>query len=116
MILRWLAGLLRHRAGRLAAVTTGVMTAVALVAAIGAFLVSSKATMTDRAVARVAVDWQGQVAPGAGAAQVAATVAGQAGSRRTDVVTFASVPTLAATTAAPGAPATTQTTGAAQVL
>jgi putative ABC transport system permease protein len=47
---------------------------------------------------------------------VAAIVADQAGSRRTDVVTFAAVPALAATTAAPGAPTTTQTTGAAQVL
>jgi putative ABC transport system permease protein len=119
MIFRWLSGLLRHRAGRLVAVTLGVVTAVALVAAIGAFLVTSKATMTDRAVARVAVDWQVQVAAGADAAQVAAAVAGQPGTRLADVVGFASVPGLTATTTAPGAQggsATTQTTGAAQVL
>ncbi|TFV91085.1 FtsX-like permease family protein [Blastococcus sp. CT_GayMR16] len=116
MIIRWLSGLLRHRAGRMAAVATGVVTAVALLAAIGAFLVSSKATMTDRAIARVAVDWQVQVAAGADPAQVASTVAAQPGTRVTDVVGFASLPGLAATTAAPGAPATTQTTGAAQVL
>jgi putative ABC transport system permease protein len=116
MITSWLSGLVRHRAGRLAAVATGVVTAVALLAAIGAFLVSSRATMTDRAVARVAVDWQVQVAAGADPAQVAAVVADSPGTRITDVVGFASVPQLAATTPVPGGGSTTQTTGAAQVL
>lgn len=116
MITSWISGLLRRRSGRLAAVAIGVVTAVALLASIGAFLVSSKATMTDRAIARVAVDWQVQVAAGADPTQVAATVAATPGTRVTDVVGFASVPGLTATTATGGAPATTQTTGAAKVL
>jgi putative ABC transport system permease protein len=116
VIATWLSGLVRHRAGRLAAVATGVLTAVALLAAVGAFLLSSRATMTERAVARVAVDWQGQVATGVDPAHVAAVVAGQPGTRVTDVVGFAAVPHLVATTAVDGGGSTVQTTGAAQVL
>jgi putative ABC transport system permease protein len=112
----WLAGLVRHRAGRLVAVTTGVVTAVALLAAIGAFLVSSKATMTDRAISRVAVDWQVQVAAGADPAQVADALAGRPGTRTTDVVGFARVPQLSASTPTPGGGTSLQTTGAGQVL
>src|SRR4051794_20880509 len=100
----------------MAAVATGVLTAVALLAAIGAFLAASRATMTDRAVARVAVDWQVQVAAGADPAQVAALVSGQPGTRTTDIVGFAAVPQLAATTAVPGGGSTVQTTGVAEVL
>jgi putative ABC transport system permease protein len=116
VIATWLSGLVRHRAGRMAAVATGVLTAVALLAAIGAFLAASRATMTDRAVARVAVDWQVQVAAGADPAQVAALVSGQPGTRTTDIVGFAAVPQLAATTAVPGGGSTVQTTGVAEVL
>jgi putative ABC transport system permease protein len=116
MIGTWMAGLVRHRAGRLVAVTVGVVTAVALLAAIGSFLAASKATMTDRAVSRVAVDWQVQVAAGADPAQVGAIVAAQPGTQVTDLVGFASVPQLAATTASQAGGSTAQTTGAAKVL
>jgi putative ABC transport system permease protein len=116
VIVGWLSGLVRHRAGRLAAVTAGVGTAVALLAAIGAFLVSSKATMTDRAIARVAVDWQVQVAAGADPAQVDGVLAARPGTRTTDVVGFARVPQLSAVTPAPGGGTSLQTTGAGQVL
>jgi putative ABC transport system permease protein len=112
----WVSGLVRHRAGRLLAVTTGVVTAVALLAAIGSFLAASKATMTERAIARVAVDWQVQVAPGADPAQVESGVAAQSGTAATDVVGFAAVPGLSASTTAPGGGTTVQTTGAARVL
>ncbi|GAA1560509.1 hypothetical protein GCM10009804_16610 [Kribbella hippodromi] len=60
----WFAGLVRHRAGRLIATAAGIGLSVALIAAIGAFLTASKATMTSRAVATVAVDWQVEVQPG----------------------------------------------------
>jgi len=116
VILVWLSGLVRRRAGRLAAVTVGVGTAVALLAAIGTFLSASKASMTERALARVAVDWQVQVAAGADPAQVAGALAAHPGTATTDVVGFASVPGLSATTPAPGGGTTVQTTGAAQVL
>ena len=72
--------------------------------------------MTERAVARVAVDWQIQVAPGADPARVSGTLAGLRGIRAADVVGFASVPELSATTPAAGGGTTVQTTGAAQVL
>ncbi|MGW1807381.1 FtsX-like permease family protein [Streptomyces sp. NPDC002078] len=65
MITAWAAGLARHRTGRLLAAVAGIALAVALVAALGSFLTASKATMTQRAVRSVAVDWQVQVQPGA---------------------------------------------------
>jgi putative ABC transport system permease protein len=112
----WLAGLVRRRAGRLAAVAVGVATAVALLASVGSFLATSRATMTQRAMARVAVDWQVAVAAAADPAQVAGAITHRAGSRAADVVGFASVPALSATTPAAGGGSTVQTTGAAQVL
>jgi putative ABC transport system permease protein len=116
VIASWVGGLVRRRTGRLAAVSTGVLTAVALLAAIGAFLASSRATMTDRAVARVAVDWQVQVAAGADPDQVAGLVDAQPGTTVTDRVDFASVPALSATTAGADGATSLQTTGAARVL
>ncbi|MFI1760938.1 FtsX-like permease family protein [Streptomyces sp. NPDC020800] len=65
MITVWARGLARHRTGRLLAALTGIALAVALVAALGSFLTSSKATMTQRALRSVAIDWQVQVQPGA---------------------------------------------------
>ncbi|MFF0009953.1 FtsX-like permease family protein [Streptomyces sp. NPDC005374] len=65
MITAWAGGLTRHRTGRLLAALAGIALAVALVAALGSFLTASKATMTQRALRSVAVDWQVQVQPGA---------------------------------------------------
>ncbi|MGX4691556.1 FtsX-like permease family protein [Streptomyces sp. JNUCC 63] len=65
MIIAWARGLTRHRTGRLVAALAGIALAVALIAALGSFLTASKATMTQRAVRSVAVDWQVQVQPGA---------------------------------------------------
>src|SRR5439155_4143444 len=65
VITAWACGLTRHRAGRLLAALAGIALAVALIAALGSFLTASKATMTQRAVRSVAVDWQVQVQPGA---------------------------------------------------
>jgi putative ABC transport system permease protein len=63
MTLRWLAGLIAHRRGRLVAAAAGVAVAVALIASIGTFLAGSTASMTDRALARVPLDWQVQATP-----------------------------------------------------
>ncbi|MGZ0147742.1 FtsX-like permease family protein [Kribbella sp. WER1] len=79
----WLRGLVRHRAWRLLATAAGVGLSVALIAAIGAFLTASKATMTQRAIATVAVDWQVEVQPGGDPAAVLAAV------RRTPGITTA---------------------------
>ena len=58
MITLWMRGLLRRRFGRLLAAATGIAVAVALLASLGAFLSHSRATMTDRAVRGVGIDWQ----------------------------------------------------------
>ena len=71
----WLRGLVAHRRGRLVATSAGVAVAVALLASLRAFLSASKATMTRRAIADVAVDWQVEAQPGADAAAVVDTVA-----------------------------------------
>ncbi|MGW7421747.1 FtsX-like permease family protein [Streptomyces sp. NPDC054813] len=89
MIITWASGLARHRTGRLLAALTGIALAVALVAALGSFLTASKATMTQRAVRSVAVDWQVQVQPGADPHTVLSLVTGTPGTRTALPVGFA---------------------------
>lgn len=78
MIGIWLTGLLRRRAGRITAVAIGIALTVALLASLGAFLATSQATMTSRAVRSVSVDWQVEVAPGSDPAKVQSRVAADA--------------------------------------
>ncbi|HEV7707647.1 MAG TPA: FtsX-like permease family protein [Asanoa sp.] len=111
MIAIWLFGLLRRRAWRLAGTASGIAAAVALVGCLGVFLAASQATMTARATARVAVDWQVEVAPGADPATVAAAVAADPGTRAALPVGFAHLPGLST-----DAGGTRRTTGAAVVL
>lgn len=111
MTATWLRGLIRHRGGRLVALSTGVAMAVALVAALGAFLSSAQATMTARATTAVATDWQVEVQPGADPATELAAITHDPGVKTALPVTFAHVPGLSSTTAG-----TTQTTGAAVVV
>jgi len=66
----WIAGLVRRRGGRLIATAAGVALAVALIASLGTFLTASQATMTQRALRSVAVDWQVEVHHGADATNV----------------------------------------------
>ncbi|MGW7244206.1 ABC transporter permease [Streptomyces sp. NPDC054804] len=89
MIAAWARGLARHRTGRLLAALTGIALAVALVAALGSFLTASKATMTQRAVRSVAVDWQVQVQPGADPNSVLSLVGRAPGTRAALPVGFA---------------------------
>jgi putative ABC transport system permease protein len=70
MTLRWLVGIVARRRGRVLAAAAGVAVTVALIASIGAFLAGSTASMTDRALARVPLDWQVQASPGASFARV----------------------------------------------
>jgi len=67
----WLKGLLAYRSGRLLGAIIGVALTVALLAAIGVFIASSSASMTQRAAADVPVDWQVQLSPGSDANAVA---------------------------------------------
>ena len=107
----WVAGLVRHRGGRLALTATGVALAVALIASLGAFLSASKATMTARATRSVAVDWQVQVQPGADPAAVMDAVRGTSGIADARRVDYAPVAGFQATTGG-----STQQTGAGVLL
>ncbi|AGS67105.1 FtsX-like permease family protein [Streptomyces collinus] len=89
MITAWARGLTRHRAGRLLAALAGIALAVALIAALGSFLTASKATMTQRAVRSVAVDWQVQVQPGADTNPVLSLIRKSPGTRAALPVGFA---------------------------
>ena len=109
--LNWLRGLVAHRPTRIAATALGVAVGVALIAAIGTFLSSTNSKMTQRAIARVAIDWQVEAQPGAKASDLLSKVSAFPGVKRALPVRFASAPSLTATTQG-----TTQTTGAARVL
>lgn len=109
--LMWLRNLLARRRGRLAAAAAGVAIAVALLASIGSFLSTSKATMTRRAIADVAVDWQVETQPGADAPTVTAAVRSYPGVQAALPVGVAVTSGLDATTGG-----TTQTTGPGVVL
>jgi len=111
MTITWLGGLLRRRTGRLLATAVGISLAVALIAALGTFLTTSKATMTARAVRSVAVDWQVQVQPGASPTAVQGAVSKTSGVTATEPVSTAQTTGLSAT-----AGGTTQTTGPGLVL
>jgi putative ABC transport system permease protein len=111
LTLMWLRGLVGRRGGRLAGAAAGIAFAVALLAALGSFLGASKATMTQRAIEQVAVDWQVEAQPGASAQAVVAAL--QAGSPLVKAlpVGYATVPGF---TASQGG--TTLTTGSGVVL
>ncbi|CAM5723872.1 hypothetical protein SVIOM342S_09003 [Streptomyces violaceorubidus] len=106
MITAWAGGLTRHRIGRLLAAVAGIALAVALVAALGSFLTTSKATMTQRAVRSVAVDWQVEVQPGADPNAVRSLVQATGGTRAALPVGFARTTGFTATVGG-----STQTTG-----
>ncbi|GAA4244534.1 hypothetical protein GCM10022255_007960 [Dactylosporangium darangshiense] len=110
-MLIWIAGLLRRRAGRIAATAAGIATAVALLATVGAFLGTAQASMTRRAVAPVEVDWQVVLAPGADVATALANTRAEPGVATALPVRYADVPALSSSEAG-----TVSTTGAAVVL
>src|ERR1700730_4585136 len=111
LTLIWLRGLLGRRGGRLAAAGIGVTLAGAPGPALGTFLGASKATMTQRAIGQVAVDWQVEVQPGADPAAVQSAL-------RSDSQVTAALPVgFAATTGLEASHgATTLTTGSGMVL
>ena len=65
MNMYWISGLVRHRIVRLAGATFGVGITVALLACLGFFLANSSASMTQRAVSAVPIDWQVEAVPAA---------------------------------------------------
>ena len=111
MIGAWLRGLVLRRGGRLVATAAGVAVSVALLASIGAFLSSSTAKMTQRAIERVPVDWQVEAQKGADPAAVIRAVTRQSGVKDALPVGIADTTGIGATVA--GA---TQKTGPGVVL
>ncbi len=111
MITLWMRGLLRRRPGRLLAAAAGIAVAVALLASLGAFLAHSQATMTDRAVRGVGIDWQVQVQLGTDPTAITNTVQNTTGVAGSATVGFGTSSGLSAVTGG-----STQTTGSAVVL
>ncbi len=107
----WIRGLIARRGGRLAATAAGVAIAVGLLASIGTFLASSKATMTTRAASAVSVDWQVEAQPGTDPSAVLAATSAAPGVQTALPVEFGTTTGFDAVTGA-----TTQTTGPGVVL
>ncbi len=107
----WTAALIRHRTGRLAGTTVGIALAVALLASLGAFLSASKATMTQRAIDTVAVDWQIEAQARAETATLSSDIAATPHITGAETVAFANTTGFESSRAG-----TTQTTGPGQVL
>jgi putative ABC transport system permease protein len=109
--LTWLRGLIAHRRSRLLSTAAGVAVAVALLASIGTFLSATTSKMTQRAIARVPIDWQVEAEPGANPADVLAQVKRDPGVARALPVRFAPTTGLRASSAG-----STQATGPGKVL
>ncbi len=60
----WASALFRRQSARIVGTAIGIAIAVALIATLAGFVADAEATMTRRAVADVAIDWQVQLAPG----------------------------------------------------
>ena len=107
----WLKGLLTRRSDRLLGAIIGVALTVALLASIGAFIASSAASMTQRAITDVPVDWQVQLSPGTNVQTVTDAMNKVASYTALEEVGYASTDGFTASTNG-----TVQTTGPGKVL
>src|SRR5258707_982463 len=111
MMALWLRAIFSGRAGRLSGALSGLALTVALLATLGAFVVSSSDSMTRRATAGVAVDWQIQIAQGVDASTVIPAVGAATPYTALQPVEYADTAGFAAATGE-----TMQTTGSGKVL
>jgi putative ABC transport system permease protein len=111
MVRLWTLGLLRARCGSLLGAAAGIALAVGLLASLGAFVRASTASMTERAVAAVPVDWQVQLLAGADRVAIEDAAHKAAQVRKAEWVAYADVPGFEASTGG-----TVQVTGPGQVL
>lgn len=109
--LMWLKGLLRKRSGRLMGTAGGIAITVALLASLGIFITSSAASMTERAIKDVPVDWQVLLAPGTNSDNSSALVRSTVPVSKLQQVGYADVTGLTASNGG-----TVQTTGAGKAL
>jgi putative ABC transport system permease protein len=107
----WVTGQLRRNIARSVGVAAGIAVAVGLLAAIGGFLSASRRTMTTRAAAQVAIDWQVEAQKGADPQAILDAVAHEPGVRAALPVEYFTTSGFQAVTAA-----STQTTGAGVVV
>ena len=107
----WIKSILLRRPGRLLGAAAGIAGATALVVALGAFLSSSTATMMQRALEHVPVDWQVQLVPGADAGAIETAVRAAAPIAHLEVVGYADAAAFEAHTGG-----SVQTTGSATVV
>ena len=107
----WLLGLLRQRPLRIWGTALGVALTVAFLASLGAFITSGAESMTRRATASVAVDWQVLLAQGASPAPVEQAIRAATPVRALLPVGYADVSSFSA-----AGGGTVQTTGAGKVL
>lgn len=111
MIVSWIKGIVAHRSWQLFLSAAGIAIATALIGVIGVFATSSSQTMTRRAVASVPVDWQIALGNAADPATLKQILSKSATVTAVETVGYADVAGFEART-----DATTQTTGAGQVL
>ncbi|MGY2895853.1 FtsX-like permease family protein [Deinococcus sp. UYEF24] len=107
----WLLGLLKQRPLRIWGAALGVALTVAFLASLGAFITSGAESMTRRATASVAVDWQVLLAQGASPAPVEQAIRAATPVRALLPVGYADVSSFSAASGG-----TVQTTGAGKVL
>ena len=111
LMMLWLKGLLAHRTGRLLGTIMGVAVTVALLTSIGAFIAASSASMTQRAITDVPVDWQVQLVPGTDVNAVTSAIGKSAAYTALEEVGYANTDGFTAST-----DGTVQTTGPGKVL
>jgi putative ABC transport system permease protein len=111
LYLIWLRGLLLRRWVRLAATVVGVAIPVAFVAVLAGFFASTRARMTEQAIADVAIDWQVQLASTADPQQAIAELAKSPGYTNALEVGYFTSPGFESTSGG-----TVQVTGAGKVL
>lgn len=111
MIGLWLRGAVVGRAGRLLGSVLGIALTVAFLASLGTFVASSTQTMTHRAIAGVAIDWQMLLSPTADPAGVIKAIQKVDAQAMIRSVGYADTLGLSAITGG-----TTQTTGPGKVL
>ena len=111
MIWAWVLGVMRVRGYAVLAAMLGVGVAVALMALLGLFIDGSAASMTARAVASVAPDWQVELQGTTDPESAVAAVTETSKDARIQIVSYADVAGLEANIGG-----TTQTTGAGKVI
>lgn len=115
-ITTWLSGLVRRRYGRMLPAVLGVSLTIALLSILGIFINASAATMTQRAVGDVPIDWQIQLVGGTTVDSVLQQLNQAVTVRAVDSVGYTDVNGFTAKSGGNTLGSTTQTTGEGKIL